>query len=155
MIMHWQDKLVEVKPPSTLIVLIDVFFILLVCVMVSSNYVFMPGIKGATLPRLRDAEIVRGDKFVITVTAHGEYFYNGLLKKNWQELEGVLQEDINAKRGGDTPVIVLQADRSLPYDKIMQFFELTNRLNAEVFLVSAPEEQKSFGKQLSSSDGRE
>ena len=155
MIMHWHDKLAEVNSPSAIIVLIDVFFILLVCVMVSSNYVFMPGIKGATLPRLRDAEIVRGDKFVITVTARGEYFYNGLLKKSWQELEGVLQEDINTKRSGDTPVIVLQADRSLPYDKIMQFFELTNKLNAEVFLVSAPEEQKSFGKQLSSSDDRE
>ena len=67
--MNWEKHVDTMKPPSSVIILINIFFILLVLFMMSSNFVFLPGIEtGAALPELEGAQIVQANKLIVTLS---------------------------------------------------------------------------------------
>ncbi len=144
--MHWQEKLKPMPCADVRIVLLDLFFILLLVIMASSNYVFLPGVKGAALPLMPEAEVMQANKLVVTITADGHYVFNGQEKPSWQDIESTLRDELNFgdlaarnRRGlddPDTPIIVLRADKNISYEKIMDFYAFARSVNANVFLVS-------------------
>ena len=72
--MNWEKHVDTMKPPSNVIILINIFFILLVLFMMSSNFVFLPGIEtGASLPELEGAQIIQANKLIVTLSANKNY----------------------------------------------------------------------------------
>ncbi|MBR0460054.1 MAG: biopolymer transporter ExbD [Victivallales bacterium] len=149
--MHWQEKLKPMRCADTRIVLLDLFFILLVVIMVSSNYVFLPGVEGATLPKMPEAEVMRANKLIVTITDEGNYVFNGQEKISKEDLKSTLRDKLNdgsiAAQNRqkldepDTPIIVLRAGKRISYETIMDFFAFARSMNADVFLVSEPQKE--------------
>lgn len=151
----WQSKLVRVKAPSPYIVLMDVFFILLVIFMMSSNFVFLPGVKSVPLPVLPDAEIVEARKLIVTVSQReddsgtgGRYIYsfNGQAKKSREDLESAIREVLDISKnaavsrgpqsGITPPIIVLRAEKSLSVEELINFYSFARKLNTQLFLAT-------------------
>ena len=70
MIHYWQSKLKEIPGPNACIAAINLFFLLLTIFLLSSNFVFLAGIKSQSisLPPLKAAAIKRAHKLIVTVS---------------------------------------------------------------------------------------
>ena len=59
----------DVPAPSASVVALNLMFIMLIFFMLSSNFIFLPGIKtSATLPELPGAEIIQANKLIVTIS---------------------------------------------------------------------------------------
>lgn len=159
--MNWERHIDTMKPPSSVIILINIFFILLVLFMMSSNYVFLPGIEtGASLPVLEGAQIVQANKLIVTLSANknykkgafgaeGEkylYSFNGQTATNRGSLENSILLELanstqatqnrNESREAAKPMIVLNADKNIPLQELVNFYAFARKNNANVFLVT-------------------
>ncbi|MBR4220177.1 MAG: biopolymer transporter ExbD [Victivallales bacterium] len=159
--MNWEKHVDTMKPPSSVIILINIFFILLVLFMMSSNFVFLPGIEtGASLPELESAQIIQANKLIVTLStnknykkgafgAEGEkylYSFNGQTATNRGSLENSIllalansmqaTKNRNAGREFTKPMIVLNADKDIPLQELVNFYAFARKNNANVFLVT-------------------
>ena len=159
--MNWEKHVDTMKPPSSVIILINIFFILLVLFMMSSNFVFLPGIEtGAALPELEGAQIVQANKLIVTLSENknykkgafgteGEkylYSFNGQTATNRGSLENSILLELanstqatknrNAGREFAKPMIVLNADKNIPLQELVNFYAFARKNNANVFLVT-------------------
>jgi len=147
--------------PMPLAPLVDVVFLLLIFFMLSSSLVFWPGLRVDTkvqLPASETNSMNAADKLIITMT-RADVSHPGLLflndkPVNWDELKLTLKEAVlssrrvSARRQGldDTaetavadaraPLVVLRADKSIPYGRIVQVMSLARSLNLGVYLVT-------------------
>ncbi|MBN2452514.1 MAG: biopolymer transporter ExbD [Lentisphaeria bacterium] len=148
---------IHLKPISgcaPLVPLVDVFYILLVCFMISSSLVFWPGTKVETslrLPRARVSSMGEADKLVVTITRSGQVFFNDR-NVAWEDLERELSQRVHDSRtaaanrlGGETgnggdkgrhPMLVLRADREIAYEQFFDVMTLGRSLGLDVWLVS-------------------
>ena len=145
---------------APLVPLVDVFFILLICFMISSSLVFWPGTKVETslrLPRARVSSMGEADKLVVTVTRSGQVFFNDR-NVAWADLERELtrmvhdsrkaagnRENINADTQGLTgrhPMLVLRADRDIAYEQFFDIMTLGRSLGLDVWLVSDSSDER-------------
>ena len=132
----------------------DVVFLLLFFFMISSSLVFWPGLRIDTkvrLPESRANSTSAADKLIITMVRADLWFFNDR-RVSPEELERELQEEVRnsrlaaAQRGVrpeaeaglmyPSPVVVLRADKSIPYGKIVEVMSLARSLNLGVFLVT-------------------
>lgn len=163
----WQKYIKEMKPASSIIISIDLFFILLVIFMMSSNFVFLPGVKSVSLPTLPDAEIIQANKLIITIsrnetadnpsgnavpgnsstnTAKYSYSFNGQTKNTREDLESAIQNAIafsktaahnrTKSNNQNTVMLVLRAEKNLPYEELINFYSFARKLNVQLFLVT-------------------
>ena len=131
---------------------IDLFFLLLVFFMLSNSIVFWPGAKVDTqlrLPRARVNSMRKADKIIITITQSGRLFFNDR-DVDWEDLERGLREllrqsheaSVAAGGGGAAdpdraqPLVVLRADRDIPYQQIIDVMTLARSLELGVYLVT-------------------
>ena len=159
--MNWERHLRPSPPPSHGVILINIFFILLVLFMMSSNFVFLPGIEtGATLPELENAPIIQANKLIVTLSenknykansvgADGErylYSFNGQTATNRGSLENSILKELEKssiashnRNGGmehTKPMLVLNADKNIPLQELVNFYAFARKNNANVFLVA-------------------
>gem|GEM_PF-406850 len=147
--------------PTPLIALVDVVFLLLIFFMISSSLVFWPGTPVETnvhLPQSQTSDMSAADKLVVTMTRSGLYYF-GDEPVSWDELERKLSEAVRDLRetarlrqqsetetgpGADrapqarSPLVVLRADRNIPYGKIVEVMSLARSLDLGVYLVTEP-----------------
>ena len=155
--MRIKTNLKVVAGPLELTPLVDVVFLLLIFFMISSSLVFWPGMKVDTeveLPPARTNSMPAADKLIITITRAGLLFFNDK-PVQWEGLEGQLHElvrssrVVSGRRGGGSggrgsaarrpPLVVLRADQSIKYGKIVQVMSLARSLGLGVYLVTDPE----------------
>ena len=139
---------------APLVPLVDVFFILLICFMISSSLVFWPGTKVQTslrLPRARVSSMSEADKLVVTITRSGQVFFNDR-NVAWSDLERELTRMVHDSRkasanrdgaatggqglSGRHPMLVLRADRDIAYEQFFDIMTLGRSLGLDVWLVS-------------------
>ena len=142
--------------PLPLAPLVNLVFLLLFFFMLSSSVVFWPGTQVDTrveLPKSHTNTMSAADKLVITINRSGLLFFNDN-PVQWEELERLLKELVHTsrvtsdKRGGPaveqpngkklsrSPLVVLRADRSIPYGKIIEVMSLARSLDLGVYLVT-------------------
>lgn len=156
--MRTKTTLKTITGMAPLVPLVDVFFILLICFMISSSLVFWPGTKVETrfqLPEARVSSISEADKLVVTVTRSGQIFFNDRLVA-WEDLERELARMVHDSRiaaanrdnltmennasGGRHPMLVLRADKNIAYEQFFDIMTLGRSLGLDVWLVSASPE---------------
>ncbi len=141
-----------ISNPFSLVPVIDVFFLLLVLFTISSSVTFWPGQKVETevrLPTTRLATMSVADKLIVTITNSGDLFFNSKPMADIEDLERELRELVRASQqegAGDEgsahrsrrPMLVLRADRRLPFEQIVQVELLARELNLDVFVMLDP-----------------
>ncbi len=169
---HWEKRLNEVPPPSTPIVVLTLMFIILIFFMLSSNFIFLPGIKtSATLPELPGAEIIQANKLIITVSYEIDkstqkiipdkfiYTFNGmdavhsldeLMKEINETLDNANKESSNttAENKSDEnkttePIIILHADKEIPLQELVNCYSRLRECNATIALATDFEKKES------------
>jgi biopolymer transport protein ExbD len=97
--------------------LIDVVFLLLIFFMLTSSFIFQPGIK-VNLPRAITSEMLSEDSAIINITAENLIYYNQKLVTS-RELNSVLK-DISLAR---MPVLI-RADRRASLGRIVEIWDM-------------------------------
>lgn len=140
--------------------LINVVFLLLIFFIISSSLVFQAGIP-VELPKAVNPGMSVADKLVITINRDSTdlLFFNDKPVK-WDELERELRELVlesklimarragtlgNPRESARSPLVILRADKSVPYARVMEVMSLARSLNLGVFL--ATDLEASHGRQ--------
>ncbi|MBN1919372.1 MAG: biopolymer transporter ExbD [Verrucomicrobia bacterium] len=94
---------------------VDVVLLLLIFFLLSSSYVFSPGIK-VDLPESTTSSEVKSSDLVITVTKRREVRFRDKLISPANEFEQLRSELQKVRRthGEETPRVILRADRDIP-----------------------------------------
>ena len=164
---NWEQKIKEVPSPLSAVVALNLMFILLIFFMLSSNFIFLPGIKtSATLPELPGAEIIQANKLIITISFEidketheimpGKYIYtfNGLdAVHSLDELMKEIQEELinsnkasnnrSADDNGESPIIILHADKDIPLQELVNCYARLRECNATIVLATDFEKKES------------
>jgi biopolymer transport protein ExbD len=116
--------------------LIDVVFLLLIFIMLGSSLVFQSGIT-VRLPEVQQQFSGAADKLVITHTKERLLFFNDQKVKDWDDLDRRLQQvAVGQAERSRRPVIILKADRDIPYKNIVRIIALARNHDLEVFMVT-------------------
>lgn len=97
--------------------LIDVVFLLLIFFMLTSSYIFQPGIK-INLPKAVTSEVIQEKNLVITVSAKDTIYLNNrsvTLRQLKSHLEKAAHED--------RPILI-KADRQVSLGKVVQIWDI-------------------------------
>ena len=164
---NWENRLQEIPAPASTIVVLNLLFIILIFFMLSSNFIFLPGIKtSATLPELPGAEIIQANKLIITISFEIDkntqkvipdkyiYTFNGMddvhsldevMKEIHETLDTVTVETTNRTAGdnGETPIIILHADKGIPLQELVNCYSKLRECNATIVLATDFEKKES------------
>jgi biopolymer transport protein ExbD len=97
--------------------LIDVVFLLLIFFMLTSSFIFQPGIK-VNLPRAITSEMLSEDSAIINITAENLIYYRQKLVTS-RELNSVLKEIASAR----LPVLI-RSDRRASLGRIVEVWDM-------------------------------
>lgn len=134
--------------------IIDVVFLLLIFLALSSSFVFHPGLPvDIHLPQVESAHMHATEKIVVVLTRTGEIYLNDT-PVQWTDLEKYLT-DVAFERKAVTlrrmnqadealpperaPKVLLRADSSVPYGRVVQIMAMARSLNLGVYLATDPE----------------
>ena len=162
---NWEERLKPVPSPSIYVDALNVLFILIIIFMLSSNFIFLPGIKSrAALPELPGAEIIQANKLIVTISfkADGEqagssqkfeYTFNGNKAETLDDiksdikktLDNVDKETANRTSGGnaESPIILLHADKGIPLQELVNCYAKLREYNAMIVLATDFEKEES------------
>lgn len=104
--------------------LIDVVFLLLIFFMLTSSFIFQPGIR-VNLPRAVTSEVLKKELLVITVTADDEVFIN----ERSVTSEELLSRITVAARGDDP--ILIRADKQAGLGKVIEIWDMCRQLDVK------------------------
>ena len=96
--------------------LIDVVFLLLIFFMLTSSYIFQPGIK-INLPKAVTSEVIQEKNLVITVSAKDLIYLNNR-SVTLKELKSFLEEAAK-----DNRPLLIKADRQASLGKVVQIWD--------------------------------
>ena len=147
--MRIRTRLRVLSSPFELAALVDLVFLLLIFFMLSSSLVFWPGMRVETeieLPESQLTSMKAADKLVVTITQSDLLFFNDN-PVDWDRLEYELHEVVRTGRvasekrgeGARSPLLVLRADRRIPYGTVVRVMSLARSLGLGVYLVTDPE----------------
>jgi len=100
--------------------LIDVIFLLLIFFMLTSSFIFQPGIK-INLPKALTSEVIQRENLIIIIT-EGNLLYINERPVDWEELSSRLE--IAAR---ESKPILIKADRKVSLGKIVEVWDLCRR----------------------------
>ncbi len=110
--------------------LIDVLFLLLIFMMVSSTFIEQPGIK-LDLPETTDAPSVKKSKYILSVSGNGELYLNDKSVK-LEDLESNLKS-ILTKIEDDT--LLLKGDTDISYGKIVKIMDVVKKSGVKKLVI--------------------
>jgi len=114
--------------------LVDVLFILLIFVLVSTTFLEQPALQ-IELPQAKSAALERIEQIVITISDDGTIYFNEeVIEKG--ELMMLLQEQLR----DDLPV-VLKADKKVQYGLVIEVMDVLHQVGVKklVALTSPPD----------------
>ncbi len=98
--------------------LIDVVFLLLIFFMLTSSYIFQPGIK-INLPKALTSEVIQEKNLVIVISAEGLVYLNSRLL-TLKELKVYLEKAARQERP-----LLIKADRKASLGKVVQIWDMS------------------------------
>lgn len=99
--------------------LVDILFILLIFVLVSTTFLEQPALN-IELPKARSAGLENVQEIVVSISKSGQIYINNQLI-NKERLGYLLQ--IETKKDEKTPV-VLRADKDVPYGLVIEIMDI-------------------------------
>jgi len=122
--------------------MINVFFLLLIFIMLSSSFVKVSGTK-VELPEVESARSLSVGKLVVTVDKNSQIFF----KNNhitWDELK---QNLVAVSSATENATIILRADSKAPFGLVARIMTLAEGAGLNVFIATAsPAENKDEGR---------
>lgn len=137
--------------------IIDVVFLLLIFLALSSSFVFYPGLPvDIRLPPVESARMHTTEKIVVLLTRNGDIYLNDT-PIQWDNLEKHLtdvafeskavtlrrmnqpDEELSPARA---PKVLLRADSDVPYGHVVRIMAMARSLNLGVYLATDPESSK-------------
>ena len=103
--------------------LIDVVLLLLIFFMLTSSFVFNPGIK-VDLPEYRSSESLNPTDLAVTITKRNEVFFRGKYWSAIDEFRLLRQEFHDAARETKDPRLIIQADMNVPLGRVTMIMGL-------------------------------
>ena len=97
--------------------LIDVVFLLLIFFMLTSNFVFQPGIK-VSIPKLVTSEVISSEHLVITLTAQDLLFLND------EPITVEVLKDKMKQAARENRSLLLKADSGASLGRVTQIWDL-------------------------------
>jgi len=96
--------------------LIDCIFLLLIFFLLTSNFIFQPGIK-INLPKAVTSEVVQENTIVITVTSDNRFYLNET-PITFRELKNKLESSV-----GKNKPILIKSDRDVALGKVVSIWD--------------------------------
>ena len=116
--MHFKTKRIEFeKGQLDLAPLIDVLFLLLIFFMLTSSFVYQPGIK-IDLPKAVTSEVIKEKNIVIMLTGENTVYLNNKII-TMKELLETLKNSLYAER----PVLI-KADKKASLGRVVQIWDV-------------------------------
>ena len=112
--------------------LIDCVFLLLIFFLLTSNFIFQPGIK-INLPKAVTSEVVQENTFVITVTSDNRYYLNES-PVTFVELKSKLEHSSRGKP------ILIKADRDVSLGKVVAIWDFCRDLGIKQINIATNQE---------------
>ena len=103
--------------------LIDVVLLLLIFFMLTSSFVFNPGIK-VNIPEYSSAENIRPTDLVVTITKSNEVFFKGKYMSQIDNFRQLKLEFQKAARETKDPRLIIEADIGVPFGKVVDIMSL-------------------------------
>jgi biopolymer transport protein ExbD len=110
--------------------LIDVLFLLLIFVMVSSTFLEQPGIK-LELPETKSAEVLPQKDFSLFVDKEGKLFLNDQAITN-EQLEAKLKEKLPTMKDG---ALVLKADTEVSHGLVVKIMDIIKKSGIKKLVI--------------------
>ncbi len=133
--MRFKRRLQVVKGQLDIAPLIDCVFLLLIFFLLTSNFVFQPGIK-INLPKAVTSEVVKENTFVITVTSDNRYYLNDA-PITFVELKSKLQESSIKDK-----IVLIKADRDVSLGKIVSIWDFCRDIGVTQINIATNQEVK-------------
>jgi len=102
--------------------LIDVVFLLLIFFMLTSSFVFQPGIE-INLPKAVTSEVIQEENIIITISSENIIYLNGRIA-TFKELRGKLKK-ISTKK--QRPLLI-KADRRSSLGRVVEIWDLCREI---------------------------
>ena len=106
--------------------LIDVVLLLLIFFMLTSSFVFNPGIK-VNIPEYSSAEIIKPTDLVVTITKSNEVFFKGKYMSPIDDFKQLKLEFRKAAREAEDPRLIVEADIAVPLGKVTEIMSMANK----------------------------
>jgi biopolymer transport protein ExbD len=124
----------KVKAEFSMASLTDIIFLLLIFFMLTSSFV-MPNALRLLLPKATSQQVER-QTLSVSITPALEYYVNKI-KVSENRLQ---QEIMNQMKGpAEETTIVVNADKSVPVEHVVNVMVVAKNLNAKVILATQPE----------------
>jgi len=115
--------------------LIDVVFLLLIFFMLTSSYIFQPGIK-INLPKAVTSEVVQEKNLIITISKEGLIYLN-------QHLLSLDQLKVHlAKLANEERPLLIKADRNASLGKVVQIWDMSREAGLTQINIATNQPEK-------------
>ncbi|MGZ5303627.1 MAG: ExbD/TolR family protein [Bacteroidia bacterium] len=111
----------------------DLIFLLLIFFMITASFV-TPNALNLTMPQA-SSKVVTDPTATVSIDKDLNYFYKEK-KVTIEQLPGLLQGELAQQK---EPVIMINADKTVPIDNVVQIMQVGKKLNAKVILGTKPE----------------
>ncbi|NLZ64638.1 MAG: hypothetical protein GX902_12610 [Lentisphaerae bacterium] len=127
-----------------LVGLLNLFFILLIMIMISNSLVFWSGIKVETslsLPTLTCLDLEAADKYILTIVSADELFFNDK-RLQLEDLNNAFSSLLSSSGGRENtldrqkPMIIVWADKRVTYETIAQVVDIARRNSLNIYLAA-------------------
>jgi biopolymer transport protein ExbD len=122
----------KIKMDFQMASLTDIIFLLLIFFMLSSSVVAPNAIK-VMLPN-SSGQTVASQSINVTVTADQQYFLNNK-KISFDQISAGLAKLLKDQKD---PTVVLSADKSLPYETVVQLMSIVKEFDCRMILATKP-----------------
>lgn len=120
--MRFKRKVFIEKGNLDIAPLIDVVFLLLIFFMLTSSYIFQPGIK-VDLPKAVTSEVLHRDLLVITITASNEAY----IKERPVSEEELISRITHSSSEGSS--ILIMADKRADLGRVIEVWDICRQAN--------------------------
>ncbi len=120
--MKFKRKIFLEKGALDIAPLIDVVFLLLIFFMLTSSYIFQPGIR-VDLPRAVTSEVLHRDLLIVTVTSQDTVYISDR-PTEWDELVSRLM-----LAASDEQPVLIRADKNASLGKIIQVWDVCRQVD--------------------------
>ncbi len=111
--------------------LIDVLFLLLIFMMVSSTFIEDPGIK-LDLPETQSAPSVKKSEYTLSVKSDGSLFLNEK-SLSLDELEENLKSTLVEMKDES---LILKGDTNIPYGKVVKIMDIVKKSGVKKLIIA-------------------
>jgi len=117
--------------------LVDVIFILLMFIILSSSFIQVTGVE-VDLPKIDNQRNKSVGRFIIAINGNNQYFINDNPVKDLEKLK----EEINKwKSKSNINVVLIRADKKTPFGVIAKIMAFLEDLSLNAFIATTPVEK--------------